>query len=975
MKKVFQILSAAALVIFAAACAKESGINEGARLESTFRVALPGSAASKAVSDGLGATELLFRVYDQNGKHLSQLDQTVAVSGRTATVTVALVKGVTYNFVFWAQKPGQYSIAEDGSITLTPADMMNDENSDAFYKAINDYTVVNAFNEDVELTRPFAQLNVGAIDGDFAAAQASEIKTDSTLVTAYIVEVPNKIDLLSGEVSGAASVTMTATPHITSQKLSVDGDDYDYVAMAYILASTDKELLSTVGLSIDTEQNGTAIHLDREVANVPVQRNFRTNILGNIFSVTGNFNIRVDQNFETPDYLVDLDMTITGANAAFAGGATNVSVMTAPENAKDDPTATTVVLPATSEDVDLYLNFATAETIKVEYAASGDKPGKVNIYAANLAGLTAELTESTVTILTGSHITNGTFATANTTLIIEEGATVTNLTVNAGITKIYGNVETISGTAKDDAAFYINSLESFKAFRDAVNGGRTYTDFNVNLECDLDLANEPWTPIGLASYVENFKGNFDGMNHVISNLKVNHVKTAGLFGCMNRGFVKNLVIDGVDIHSNHFAGGIVAWIEMGAYAVGIEGCTVKNGSIISVPELVSGSYDNGDKVGGIIGFAYGPAVTGNTVENVSITAYRDLAGIAGYARKATVTGNTVKDSGIYQSNEHAYKDAAQTTFAAIVGRDGTGNTLENNTEDNVTLESVIAAGVSKDIIEGVPTYTIAGNEGGLDAVLAAIVSEGETKAAVILEDGTYDLGASVPSGVSIDGGENEVVLNIGAKAIQGNDIEIKNVTLHRDSSNGDRMLTVNGTITIENVSLESETSKSYGIFLGGGTDETVITIKNVSGLSNRNFRGIQLESKGTMIIEDSDLTGPVYCISTLNGTNYGNIIIRRCILNGWSSYNVGEGHTALFEDCSFGRNSYAFIRPYNSTTFINCTFDTAAGYMVGCGSDTIEYTFTGCKDSEGNAITKAILADSKKPAKLTIDGVEIDLSE
>ena len=66
--------------------------------------------------------------------------------------------------------------------------------------------------------------------------------------------------------------------------------------------------------------------------------------------------------------------------------------------------------------------------------------------------------------------------------------------------------------------YHINSAAQFKGFADLVS--YNYCSFEgkiVYLECDVDLDNHPWSPIGLHSG-KPFYGIFDGLNHSITNL-------------------------------------------------------------------------------------------------------------------------------------------------------------------------------------------------------------------------------------------------------------------------------------------------------------------------------------------------------------------------------------------------------------------------------------------------------------------------
>ncbi|MGN0231055.1 MAG: DUF6562 domain-containing protein [Muribaculaceae bacterium] len=202
-------------------------------------------------------------------------------------------------------------------------------------------------------------------------------------------------------------------------------------------------------------------------------------------------------------------------------------------------------------------------------------------------------------------------------------------------------------------------------------GVTTFKDKTVKLTSDIDLFGAKWTAIGgLVSYPGiTFAGTFDGQNHVIANMSVGdstpNYAVAGLFGS-TIGTIKNVTLKNVDVKSTHYAAAICAYNSVAE--VVIENCHVDGGVIASSPELVSGSWDNGDKVGGIMGYTVtGSQIKNCSVKNVEIRAYRDLGGIAGYF-DGTVTDCSVDNVTLVQDNTNGYKDAAQTTVGAVVGR-------------------------------------------------------------------------------------------------------------------------------------------------------------------------------------------------------------------------------------------------------------------------------------------------------------------
>ena len=236
------------------------------------------------------------------------------------------------------------------------------------------------------------------------------------------------------------------------------------------------------------------------------------------------------------------------------------------------------------------------------------------------------------------------------------------------------------GMAAKAQTVEISTVDQLKAFRDAVNSGTTYSGQTVKLTADLDLSSEAnWVPIGnLVAYPsQSFNGTFDGNGHKISNITCtdntpNHA-VAGLFGSVVNGTIKDLTVENVNITSTHYAGGIVAYTSNGPT---IENCKVIGGTIKSSPELLNGSYDNGDKVGGIMGYATaGSTINNCVVENVTIKGYRDLGGIVGYSA-GTVTNNTAIEVTVTQDLTNGYKNPTPTTVGDIHG--GGSPTLSNN---------------------------------------------------------------------------------------------------------------------------------------------------------------------------------------------------------------------------------------------------------------------------------------------------------
>ena len=180
---------------------------------------------------------------------------------------------------------------------------------------------------------------------------------------------------------------------------------------------------------------------------------------------------------------------------------------------------------------------------------------------------------------------------------------------------------TVSLAAAKDLGYTIESNGSYTVYNadglmniaELVNGGKT--DINITLDKNIDLTGKGWTPIG-TSFDNSYKGTFDGGGHTITGLTVTtNDQFVGLFGYLNRaGMVKNVVMEGIQITSNHMfgcTGGVVG------YSWGtIENCSV------------SGSVSGTDCVGGVVGSQKAGSIIGCcTSATVKGTHY--VGGVAG----------------------------------------------------------------------------------------------------------------------------------------------------------------------------------------------------------------------------------------------------------------------------------------------------------------------------------------------------------
>ena len=317
-KKLFFGMFVAAGMLLATSCSKDElkTASSGNEAQVTFSLGLEGHIATRAISDGKSADKLVYAVFNENGERISTFQKEEISTSFPATVTLTLAKGQTYKVAFWAQDAdcSAYDVDDNMNVKVSYENATNnDETRDAFFKTTEAFTVTGSTSMDVVLKRPFAQINVGVEQTDWTAAVASGVTIQNSSV--IIQNAATKINLITGAVSEPTKVTYSlATIPVEDLKVDVNGDKnigdgeiYKWLSMSYILVDDESETEGGQGAGKATleglkftfqPENGNEITLEDGLNSVPVQRNWRTNILGKLLTGDITFNISIDEMYE-----------------------------------------------------------------------------------------------------------------------------------------------------------------------------------------------------------------------------------------------------------------------------------------------------------------------------------------------------------------------------------------------------------------------------------------------------------------------------------------------------------------------------------------------------------------------------------------------------------------------------------------------------------------------------------------------------
>ena len=288
-------IAAAALLVTSCNDEMDNGLKTGDDGTVTFTAQLPSEMGTRAFADGLTAKHLQYAVYEAGQSTPLKVfgDETTVVGeaemvNLKKSVTLKLTSGKSYDVIFWADA------TTDSPYTFNPASQEvsvdyskvnnNSDNCDAFFKK-ETITVSGNQSVDVKLTRPFAQVNIGTDDFDAAKASGLEVTQTGVVAKAFAT-----LNLATGKVSDEAdrTFTMKAIPTASDGEFPVAGG-YKYLSMDYLLVGADKATVD-VAFNYGGPQS-------RTFTNVPVQRNYRTNIYGSLLTNTTDFNVVIEPAF------------------------------------------------------------------------------------------------------------------------------------------------------------------------------------------------------------------------------------------------------------------------------------------------------------------------------------------------------------------------------------------------------------------------------------------------------------------------------------------------------------------------------------------------------------------------------------------------------------------------------------------------------------------------------------------------------
>ena len=310
LKKLVFFAAAALMLLSMSGCEKDNVRNsDGENIVARFSVEIPDKVRTKSVGDGDHTDIVYYEVWSADFTTVLFSSYSMFSAPGVAELDIAMVKDQTYNLIFWAQDNSEKSPYSWDNLKKVEVDYSkftsnNKDCYDAFYAVTE--IVADGTPKIVKLYRPFGQLNVGTSTMETAFGEFS-ITGHSVTVSQYA----KAFDTVSGTAVDYVNAPMTFTAsegglvekgESDDKGLGIDDMSYYWVAMNYLLVPSQTEATVTVDMTFNT----TGGKVSHSVINVPLKQNYRTNIVGDLFTTSSKLTVVVvpgfTDDFNGPDF-------------------------------------------------------------------------------------------------------------------------------------------------------------------------------------------------------------------------------------------------------------------------------------------------------------------------------------------------------------------------------------------------------------------------------------------------------------------------------------------------------------------------------------------------------------------------------------------------------------------------------------------------------------------------------------------------
>ena len=286
-----------AMPLIFASCSKDEEMASKETIQVSFSTELPKRIGTRAGTTDLNVNKVVCAVFE-NGAEISTLREVIDIQdGEDIVFAPRLIKGRTYNVVFWAMKDDNYDVDDMTAITRASGATAAESDFDAFTESV-EVEVTGSKSETVTLKRPLAQLNLGVTSDDWNAVASDETFGMTPTKMVITMTGKNTFNALSGTAIGE-DTEVTYTLDVSGEDLVAGDETYKSIAMCYVYPDAGQENIDITYTIYD--QDNDVIREDVTIQNIPLENNYRTNVVGGLLTGTITYTITFEKDFNTTE--------------------------------------------------------------------------------------------------------------------------------------------------------------------------------------------------------------------------------------------------------------------------------------------------------------------------------------------------------------------------------------------------------------------------------------------------------------------------------------------------------------------------------------------------------------------------------------------------------------------------------------------------------------------------------------------------
>ena len=295
MKNLIYLLLALPLLF--TSCSNEDMATSEESVQVSFCAEIPQPMGTRA-SLTLSVDKVYCAVFE-NGVEITNLRQDInIVESQSIIFAPRLIKGRTYDIVFWASKAGAYDVTDLTAITRITGSAATESDFDAFTAHIDVFVSNDNQPKPIVLTRPLAQLNLGVTPEDWDGV--ASVSTFNMTPTSITISLTGKdtFNALTGLATGEDKSISYNLP-VSGSEFTVEEKSYKNIAMCYVLPDAQKENFD-ITYSIN-DQNSKVIRSNVVINAVPLQANYKTNVVGGLLTGVVTYNITLQTEYNNTE--------------------------------------------------------------------------------------------------------------------------------------------------------------------------------------------------------------------------------------------------------------------------------------------------------------------------------------------------------------------------------------------------------------------------------------------------------------------------------------------------------------------------------------------------------------------------------------------------------------------------------------------------------------------------------------------------